>query len=82
MKHFGKGRHFGVQACTFQVLARTEWEKGFHSPNRKLDGVLIRLRNKMAGDKVPFSFIQENGMFSLAPFSEVGAPGLEQASPL
>jgi len=25
----GESRHFGVQARTFQVLAMTEWEKGF-----------------------------------------------------
>jgi hypothetical protein len=24
---FGEGRHFSVQARTFQVLAMTEWEK-------------------------------------------------------
>lgn len=45
-------------------------------------GARVSLRNKMAGDEVVFPFIQENGFFRLAPFSEVGAPGLEQASPL
>jgi hypothetical protein len=29
MNHFGKGRHFGVQARTFQVLAMTGWERRF-----------------------------------------------------
>jgi hypothetical protein len=28
-KRFGEGRDYGVQARTFQVLAMTEWEKGF-----------------------------------------------------
>ncbi len=44
--------------------------------------VVIRLRNKMAGDKVIFSRVQEKGFFRLAPFSGVGASWLEQASPL
>jgi hypothetical protein len=26
---FNKGKHFGVQARTFGVLAKTEWEKEF-----------------------------------------------------
>ena len=29
MGHFSNRRHFGVQARTFQVLAMTEWAKGF-----------------------------------------------------
>jgi len=29
MNHFGQGRHFGVQARTFQVLAMTGEEKTF-----------------------------------------------------
>jgi hypothetical protein len=43
-------------------------------------GLLIRLGNKMAGDEVIFSFVQEQGFFSLAPFSEMGTSWLKQTS--
>ncbi|MBP1698913.1 MAG: hypothetical protein H6Q41_4101, partial [Deltaproteobacteria bacterium] len=43
-------------------------------------GLLICLGNKMAGDEVIFSFVEEQGFFRLAPFSGMGTSWLEQTS--
>jgi hypothetical protein len=48
--------------------------------NQIINGLLIHLGNKMAGDEVIFSFVQKQGFFSLAPFSGMGASWLEQTS--